>query len=181
MVHICVTAALAHEIDRLFREADWCIGQWQAEDALLRTRPPGDYARIVVDAEVGDAEARRRIDEPHHPILEAALAKALEVIDAARARLPIGHARPPRLVLPEGLVHDVAGDGFTMRRSDRDYVFGLQVDRSAARSSFVDAFMRIVRPSMAEKVPLVKTTTLSPGRIIDSTQSSPLKPVPPTP
>jgi len=27
---------------------------------------------------------------------------------------------------------------------------------------------------MAEKVPLVKTTTLSPGRIIDSTQSSPL-------
>ena len=58
---------------------------------------------------------------------------------------------------------------------------GFGSNESAARSSFVDAFMRIVRPSMAEKVPLVKATTLSPGRIIDSTQSSPLKPVPPTP
>ena len=129
MAHIGVAAALPHEIDRFFGEADWCIGQWQAEDALLRTRPPGDYPRIVVNAEVGDAEARRGIDEPHHPMLEAGIAKALEVIDAAGARLPMGHARPHRLVLGEGLVHDVAGDGFAMRRSDRNYVLRLWVLR----------------------------------------------------
>jgi hypothetical protein len=58
---------------------------------------------------------------------------------------------------------------------------GFGFNESAARSSFVDAFMRMVRPSMPEKVPLEKTTTLSPGRIIESTQSTPLKPVPATP
>ena len=37
---------------------------------------------------------------------------------------------------------------------------GFGSNESAPRSSFVDAFMRIVRPSMAEKVPLVKTHDL---------------------
>ncbi len=41
--------------------------------------------------------------------------------------------------------------------------------------------MRMVRLSMPEKVPLGKATTLSPGRIRDSTQSRPEKPVPATP
>ena len=34
---------------------------------------------------------------------------------------------------------------------------------------------------MPEKVPFGNATTLSPGRIMDSTQSSPSKPVPATP
>ena len=57
--------------------------------------------------------------------------------------------------------------------------FGLR--ESAASSSLVAAFMRMVSVSMPEKVPLGKATTLSPGRIRESTQSSPEKPVPATP
>ena len=41
--------------------------------------------------------------------------------------------------------------------------------------------MRMVSVSMPEKVPFGKATTLSPGRISDSTQSRPEKPVPATP
>ena len=59
--------------------------------------------------------------------------------------------------------------------------FGFGLHKSAANSSFEEAFMRMVRPPIPEKVPLGKTTTVSPGRIIESTQSTPLKPVPPTP
>ncbi len=57
--------------------------------------------------------------------------------------------------------------------------FGLS--ESAASSSLVAAFMRMVSVSMPEKVPFGKQTTLSPGRISDSTQSRPEKPVPATP
>src|SRR6185312_17514143 len=103
MVHIGVAAALPHEIDRLVGEADRRIGQWQAENALLRTRCPGDHARTVVYAEVGDTEARSGVDDAHHPVLEAHVAEALEVVNAARSSLPMGHERPHRLVLDERL------------------------------------------------------------------------------
>jgi hypothetical protein len=49
----------------------------------LRTRRPGDNPRIVVDVEVGDAEARHRIDDPHHAVLETGVAKTFQVVDAA--------------------------------------------------------------------------------------------------
>ena len=51
----------------------------------------------------------------------------------------------------------------------------------AASSARVAAFMRIVRQSMPLNVPLVKATTVSPGRIAFSMQSRPEKPVPATP
>ncbi len=57
----------------------------------------------------------------------------------------------------------------------------LGLSELAASSSAVDAFMRMVRLSMPENVPLGKATTLSPGRISESTQSRPEKPVPATP
>ncbi len=60
-------------------------------------------------------------------------------------------------------------------------LFGFGLSESAASSSAVEAFMRMVRLSMPEKVPLGNATTLSPGRIRDSTQSRPEKPVPATP
>jgi hypothetical protein len=58
-------------------------------------------------------------------------------------------------------------------------VFGLS--ECAASSSLVAAFMRMVRLSMPEKVPLGNVTTLSRGRINCRTQSRPSKPVPATP
>ena len=57
--------------------------------------------------------------------------------------------------------------------------FGLS--ESAASSSLVAAFMRMVSVSMPENVPFGNATTLSPGRISCSTQSRPEKPVPATP
>ena len=60
-------------------------------------------------------------------------------------------------------------------------LFGFGLSELVASSSRVEAFMRMVRPSMPLNVPLVKATTVSPGRIMLNTQSRPLKPVPPTP
>ena len=60
-------------------------------------------------------------------------------------------------------------------------LFGFGFEESAASSSAVAAFMRMVSVSMPEKVPFGNATTLSPGRISDSTQSRPEKPVPATP
>src|SRR5262249_62380336 len=106
MVHIGAAAALSHHLDRLVGEADWRIGQREGQHALLRTRRPGDHAWIVVDIEVGDAEARHCLDDAHHTMLEAGIAEAFEVIDAAGAGLPMGHERPHRLVLSERLIAD---------------------------------------------------------------------------
>ena len=60
-------------------------------------------------------------------------------------------------------------------------LFGFGLSESAASSSLVEAFMRMVSVSMPENVPFGNATTLSPGRISDSTQSRPEKPVPATP
>ena len=77
VVDIGAAAALAHHFDGLVGEADRRISERQRKHALLRTRRPGDNARIVVDVEVGDAEARHRIDDAHHAVLEAGVAEAL--------------------------------------------------------------------------------------------------------
>ncbi len=145
MVHIGAAAALLDHLDGLVGEAHRRIGQRQRQHALLRTRRPGDHARIVVDVEVGDAEARHRIDDAHHAVLHAGIGEALEVVDAARAGLPMGHERPHGLVLGERLVDGLAGDRLAVRRLDDDDARGFGLTESAASSSAVEAFMRMVR------------------------------------
>src|SRR5262245_37088791 len=110
MVHIGVAAGSLHKAERLVGEAYRRTGERQRPNTLLWSRRPGDAARIVVDVELGDTEARSGIDNPHHPMLEAGVAEALEVVDAARSSLPMGHEGPHRIVLGKRLVHELADD-----------------------------------------------------------------------
>ncbi len=76
------------------------------------------HARIIVDPEILDPKRRHRVDQPHHAVLFTGIRKAAQVIDPARAGLPMRHRRPFRFVPGQRRLDDLACHGFAMRHID---------------------------------------------------------------
>src|SRR5680860_1542774 len=128
VVDVGAAAPLLDRLDGLVGEAHRRVGQRQGQHALLRTRRPGDHARIIVDVEIAHAEAGHGIADAHHAMLEASIGEALEVVDAARAGLPMGHERPHRLVLGQRLVDGLSRDRLAVGRLDDGHTRGLRIE-----------------------------------------------------